>query len=109
MKHTTAVGQIKSPVIPITYRHDVHCSWKIVVPKHLKLSMVVSLPWVGDNGDCSSYLLIHNNQYDKKHMLNTKKLCTETMEENIVMEKNTAIIDFIGKVHIVFTIKLVLH
>lgn len=102
MKYTTAVGNIKSPVIPDTYHHDVHCTWKVIVPKHLKLSMSVTLPWAeynGDNNDdCSSYLLIHNNRYDKKHMLNTRKLCTETLDENIIMEKNTAIIDFFGKV-----------
>ena len=95
----TSVGQILTPDIPITYRHPVRCTWKIEVPINLKLALKLNVPWSNEDGECENYLLIHNDKYERKHRLNTRRVCSENDAlQQVIMERNSALIDFVVKV-----------
>jgi len=94
----TPVGQILAPNIPITYKHHIRCMWKIEVPFHLKLALKLNVPWSNEDGECENYLLIHNDKYERKHGLNTRRICSKNDDHQVIMESNSAVIDFVVKV-----------
>ena len=95
------IGRITTPDIPITYRHDVKCTWTIQVPNRFKLAMKLKMPWENNNSSCVNSVHIHNNKYEKKHSLNGQLVCSaKDGVDQIIMERNTAIIDLTLKVTI---------
>ncbi|XP_066927328.1 bone morphogenetic protein 1 homolog [Clytia hemisphaerica] len=96
--YKTPVGRISTPNIPVTYTHDVRCTWKIEVPVHFKVALKLKVPWSNEGGDCRDSVTIHNDKYERKHRLNTQQICSQNDGVNqIVMERNAAIIDFVVK------------
>ena len=96
--YTSPVGMINSPSISATYKHNINCLWNIKVPQHLQLVLAIDLPW-GDNVDCHNFLLIHDDITSRKYQINSRKVCIQSdARDDIIMEKNVAVIDYYGQV-----------
>lgn len=97
-KFISPVGVITSPLISPSYKHQLQCLWHITVPEHLQLSLNIDLPWLG-NFDCNNYLLIHDDERKRKHSIDSHKICLQSdANSDIIMDTNTAVIEYIGKV-----------
>ena len=60
--------------------------------------MKLKVPWT-NNSVCANSVEIHNNKYERKHRLNGQHVCSVNDKINqLVMERNTAIIDLTIKV-----------
>ena len=101
---TAALGEIQSPLVPLSYVGDVVCRWKISVKEGHGVMLSFNLPWKYNKG-CQTFISVKEiSQYEEE--VQEMKICSKSdIPEEITMETNAVVLEYHAKV----SLKLQLH